>query len=97
MAFGVFLFRMVSSLLFFLLLIILSNGEAFTFEPVKLESMPQHPLKEYCIVAVATVTQVRPISSLLTHIMPHLYQVVIISIAPKLEGLISVSVMVCIN
>lgn len=35
-----------------------SNGEALTFEPVKLESIPNHPLKEYCIIAIATVTQV---------------------------------------
>ena len=36
----------------------LSNGEAFVFEPLKLESIPGHPLKDYCLVAVATVTQV---------------------------------------
>uniref|UniRef100_A0A1X7VJT1 Uncharacterized protein n=1 Tax=Amphimedon queenslandica TaxID=400682 RepID=A0A1X7VJT1_AMPQE len=49
------------------------NGEAFMFEPLKLESVPGHPLKEYCMVAVATVTQV-----------------IIISVAPRLEGLIAI-------
>ena len=35
-----------------------SHGEALTFEPLLMEDRDQSPLKDYFIVAIATVTQV---------------------------------------
>ena len=69
-------FWMVSFHLFtcssFTLSLSLSNGEAFVFEPLKLESIPGHPLKDYCLVAVATVTQV-PHPSLINQLIANNY------------------------